>query len=141
MSTSLPRIVVAAAVIRRGNEYFVTRRHAGVHLEGYWEFPGGKCDPGETLVECLRREIREELDADVRVGVEILSVAHEYPERIVELRFFECELLGAPRAMLGQEMRWVAREHLRSLAFPPADAELLEMLAPGTDASPEGRVN
>lgn len=132
MSASPPRIVVAAAVIRRGNEYFVTRRHAGVHLEGYWEFPGGKCDPGETLVDCLRREIREELDADVRVGQEVLSVSHEYADRIVELRFFECELLGEPRAMLGQEMRWVAREDLRSLDFPPADAELLDMLAPGT---------
>lgn len=129
MSSSPPRIVVAAAVIRRGNEYFVTRRHAGVHLEGYWEFPGGKCDPGETLVDCLHREIREELDAEIRIGGEILAVSHEYPDRIVELRFFECELLGEPRAMLGQEMRWVPKEDLRSLKFPPADAELLERLA------------
>ena len=121
--------MVAAAVIRRDDEYFVTRRQAGVHLEGYWEFPGGKCEEGETLQACLCREIREELDAPVRVGGEILAVAHEYPERVVELRFFECELLAEPRAVLGQEMRWVARGELGSLEFPPADAELLQVLA------------
>jgi mutator protein MutT len=122
------RIVVAAAVIRRGEEYFVTRRHAGVHLEGYWEFPGGKCDPGETLTDCLRREIREELDADVVVRDELLAVSHTYPDREVELRFFDCDLTGAPRPMLGQEMRWVRTEDLVMLPFPPADAELLELL-------------
>lgn len=129
MPDERPRIVVTAAVIRRGDEFFVTRRHAGVHLEGFWEFPGGKCDPGESLVECLRREIREELDADVLVGREILACTHEYPARDVELHFFECELVGSPRAMLGQEMRWVPRASLRKLQFPPADDELIEMLS------------
>jgi 8-oxo-dGTP diphosphatase len=128
MTASRPHVVVAAAVIRRGDEYFVTRRQAGVHLEGYWEFPGGKCDAGETLEGCLAREIREELDAGVRVGSELLAVTHEYPERSVELRFFACELEGNPQPMLGQEMRWVRREDLALLPFPPADAELLELL-------------
>ena len=54
-----PHIVVAAAVVERGDRYLVTRRLAGTHLEGCWEFPGGKCGDGETLEECLRREIRE----------------------------------------------------------------------------------
>jgi mutator protein MutT len=121
-------MVVAAAVVRRGNEYFVTRRHKGVHLEGYWEFPGGKCDPGETLAECLRREIKEELDCDVIVRNELLAVVHTYPDREVELRFFECDLGGAPRPMLAQEMRWVSAQDLERLEFPPADAELLELL-------------
>jgi 8-oxo-dGTP diphosphatase len=121
-------ILVAAAVIRRGGEYFVTRRHAGVHLEGYWEFPGGKCEQGESLVACLEREIQEELDARITVRGEILAVSHEYPDRIVELRFFDCELLDEPRPMLGQEMRWVRKGDLDALPFPPADAELLELL-------------
>jgi 8-oxo-dGTP diphosphatase len=131
MNAIRPHIVVAAAVIRRGDEFFVTRRQAGVHLEGYWEFPGGKCDEGESLEACLVREIREELDVGVRVGAELLAVTHDYPERVVELRFFECEMEGTPRAMLGQEMRWVRREGLASLPFPPADAELLVLLASG----------
>jgi mutator protein MutT len=128
MTVPSNRIVVAAAVIRRDDEYFVTRRHAGVHLEGYWEFPGGKCDPGESLADCLRREIREELDAGVEVGAELLAVSHTYSDREVELRFFECDLTGDPRPVLGQEMRWVRTGDLASLAFPPADAELLELL-------------
>ena len=124
----IPRIIVTAAVIRDGGSYFVTRRHQGVHLEGYWEFPGGKCDPGEPLDQCLIREIREELGAGVIVGPELLSCTHEYPERVVELHFFECRLEGEPRPMLGQEMRWVPQAELRSLQFPPADDELIELL-------------
>lgn len=123
-----PRVVVTAAVIRRGGAFLVTRRQRGVHLEGHWEFPGGKCEAGESLADCLAREIREELDADIRSGREVLSTDHAYPDRIVELHFFECELLGEPRPMLGQEMRWVPRSELRSLAFPPADDELIDLL-------------
>ena len=122
------RIVVTAAVIRRGDAFLVTRRQKGVHLEGYWEFPGGKCDPGESLDACLAREIREELDADARCGRELLATEHEYPERIVELHFIECVLLGEPRPLLGQEMRWVERTALRELSFPPADDELIALL-------------
>jgi 8-oxo-dGTP diphosphatase len=122
------RIVVTAAVIQRNDAYLVTRRPAGVHLEGCWEFPGGKCEPGESHDACLRREIDEELGVGVRVGRKIMQVAHDYPDRIVELHFFDCELLGDPAARLGQEMRWVARDELRTLDFPPADRELLELL-------------
>jgi 8-oxo-dGTP diphosphatase len=123
-----PRIVVTAAVVRRAGAFLVTRRQAGVHLEGYWEFPGGKCDPGESLAECLNREMLEELDTSVRAGREILATEHDYAERTVELHFIECELLREPRPLLGQEMRWVSRQELRSLRFPPADDELIELL-------------
>lgn len=123
-----PRIIVTAAVIRKGRDYFVTRRHKGVHLEGLWEFPGGKCDPGESLERCLAREIREELDVEVRVGAELLSCTHEYPERLIELHFFDCVLEGEPRPMLGQEMRWVPQAELRTLQFPPADDALIDLL-------------
>ena len=121
-------IIVTAAVIERDGCFLVTRRQKGVHLQGYWEFPGGKCDGRETLTACLARELREELDVTARIGREIFTVAHTYPDRSVELHFFACELAGDPRPQLGQEMRWVRRRDLASLAFPPADAELIATL-------------
>ena len=121
-------IVVTAAVIERDGTLLLTRRQAGVHLEGYWEFPGGKCDAGETLAACLARELREELDVEARVGDEVFTTTHAYPERVVELHFFRCEIVGEPRPQLGQEMRWVRRGELQALEFPPADAELIEVL-------------
>jgi mutator protein MutT len=121
-------LVVTAAVIERGGCFFVTRRQPGVHLEGFWEFPGGKCEPGESLADCLRRELYEELGVDAEVGGEIFTVTHHYPERSVELHFLACTLLGEPSSRLGQEMRWVGREELASLPFPPADDELIAHL-------------
>ena len=122
------RIVVTAAVIERDDRFLVTRRLKGTHLEGCWEFPGGKRDPGESHEDCLTRELIEELGARSRIGAEIFSTAHDYPERTVELHFFTCDLLDDPRPLIGQEMRWVRRADLNALAFPPADAELLHIL-------------
>jgi 8-oxo-dGTP diphosphatase len=121
-------IVVTAAVIEVEGRFLITRRQKGVHLEGVWEFPGGKCEPGETLHACLARELREELDVPSRIGEEIFSTTHEYPDRAIELHFFRCALLGDPQPQLGQDMRWAARGELGDLDFPPADAALIDML-------------
>jgi mutator protein MutT len=124
-----PVIVVSAAVVERGGAYLVTRRLRGTHLEGCWEFPGGKCEPGESVSDCLIREIREELGCEVLVGPELLSTAHDYSDRTVELHFLQCDLDGEPQALLGQQIMWAPRAALRVLAFPPADDELIRMLA------------
>jgi 8-oxo-dGTP diphosphatase len=124
-------LVVTAAVVEQGGRLLVTRRQPGVHLEGFWEFPGGKCGPGEPLRTSLARELLEELAVASRVGEEIFTTTHTYPDRAVELHFFHCELLGEPRPQQGQEMRWVYRDELKSLEFPPADAELIAILAQG----------
>ena len=121
-------IVVSAAVIESDGRLLVTKRQKGVHLEGYWEFPGGKCDPGEGLAACLARELREELDVDVIVGDELHATTHAYPDRCVELHFLRCSLLGDPTPQVGQQLHWVAREELAALTFPPADAELVRLL-------------
>jgi 8-oxo-dGTP diphosphatase len=121
-------IVVTAAIIQRDGRYLVTRRQPGAHLAGVWEFPGGKCDDGEPLTLCMARELDEELGITVSVGAEIFTITHEYPDRRVELHFFECETSDDPAPLLGQEMRWVTREELRDLDFPPADAELIQIL-------------
>ena len=124
-----PLIHVVAAVVLKDGRYLVTRRQKGTHLEGYWEFPGGKVDPGESDEAALVREIREELDAGVKVGRLVLATTHYYPERSVSLAFYECALTSEPRPLLGQEMRWVSPPNLRSLAFPPADEELIALLS------------
>ena len=121
-------LTVVAAVVRDGDRFLVTRRQAGTHLEGLWEFPGGKVSSGESHVEALARELREELAVDAAIGELILETTHAYPEREICLFFYACTLLGPPVAALGQEMRWVARENLASLEFPPADAELITRL-------------
>jgi 8-oxo-dGTP diphosphatase len=121
-------IVVTAAVIERDGAFLVTRRQKGVHLEGCWEFPGGKCEPGEPHAACLARELREELAVDAIVGSEWLRTTHVYPERSVELHFLRAELRGDPIPQQGQDMRWVPRAELAALEFPAADAELIRLL-------------
>jgi 8-oxo-dGTP diphosphatase len=121
-------LVVTAAVIERDTRVLVTRRLKGSHLEGYWEFPGGKCEPGESYAACLARELLEELGVAADIGEEILAVTHAYPDRVVELHFIRCRLNGVPAPQLGQEMQWIPRGELRTLPFPPADAELVELL-------------
>jgi 8-oxo-dGTP diphosphatase len=124
-------LVVAAAVVERGGAYLVTRRQRGVHLEGYWEFPGGKCESHESLRDCLRRELREELDVQAAVRTEIFCVTHQYPDRAVELHFFTCDLMEEPTPLLGQEVRWVHRHELDALQFLPADSALIALLQDG----------
>jgi 8-oxo-dGTP diphosphatase len=122
------KTVVTAAIVEDHDHFFVTRRQKGVHLEGFWEFPGGKCQPGESLEDSLRRELKEELGAEADIGAEIFTVTHDYPDRSVELHFFSCTLRNTPVPLLGQEMRWVERNDLKSLKFPPADDELIKVL-------------
>jgi 8-oxo-dGTP diphosphatase len=121
--------VVTAAVVERNGRYLVTRRLAGTHLAGAWEFPGGKCDPHEDRAACLARELREELGVGATVGPLVLETVHHYPGRSVALYFHRCELDGEPSPQLGQEMQWVRREDLRTLEFPEADVALIALLS------------
>ena len=121
-------IVVTAAIIERDGRFLVTRRQPGVHLAGAWEFPGGKCDAGESLTACMTRELREELAMEAEVGLEVLMTKHDYADRRVELHFFRCKSADEPSPVLGQEMRWVERHELGQLEFPAADAELIRVL-------------
>jgi mutator protein MutT len=126
---------VLVAVIERDGRFLVTRRLEGSHLSGYWEFPGGKCDPEETHEACLARELREELGVEARIGEELIVTEHAYPERTVRLHFRRCEIAGEPKPVLEQEMRWVSREEMRRLPFPDADRELIALLGHGAQGT------
>jgi mutator protein MutT len=130
-------LIVTAAVIERGGHFFMTRRLKDTHLAGIWEFPGGKCDADESLTECLERELLEELGTRATIGREIFTVEHAYPERTVRLHFFTTSLVDEPRPLLGQEMRWVSREELRTLQLPEADRGLVELLVSAIDSGPD----
>jgi mutator protein MutT len=124
----MPHVIVLAAVIERDGRYLVSRRPAGTHLAGLWEFPGGKCDGGESHERCLARELVEELGVGCTVGPELIVIEHTYPERAVRLHFRRCEIDGEPRPLLGQELRWVTPVELSALELPEADRELVELL-------------
>lgn len=122
-------IEVAAGLIHREGRYLIARRKAGVHLAGYWEFPGGKREAGESLEECLQRELFEELNVRVDTPVPYRIIRHEYPEKIVELHFFRCAIeSGEAEARDCAELRWVLPEEFNQFTFPPADGVILESL-------------
>ena len=122
-------IEVSAALIFRAGKLLITQRHAGAHLGGLWEFPGGKREPDETFQECLAREIREELGIEISVGDLFEEISHDYPEKSVHLKFFVCKLQsGEPQPLDCAAIRWITRTELSGFDFPAADAQLLKRL-------------
>lgn len=122
-------IQVAAGLILREGRYLIAQRKVGVHLGGLWEFPGGKCERGESLEDCLRRELREELGIEITTPVLFHVIRHEYPEKTVELHFFRCSIRdGQACALDCEDLRWVAPDELTKFEFPPADQPLIQAL-------------
>jgi len=127
--SAAPPVQVAAALIVREGRYLLTRRKAGVHLAGFWEFPGGKREPGESLEECLCREVREELGIAITAPALFRILRHDYPEQSVELHVFRCAIREGEARPLGcADLRWVDPAELSSFELPPADLPLVEAL-------------
>ena len=122
-------IEVAAGLVHREGRYLIARRGPGVHLAGFWEFPGGKREPDETLEACLRRELFEELGIQIDMPIPFQVIRHEYQEKIVELHFFLCRIeAGQATAIDCAEIRWVWPHELGDFEFPPADRPIIEAL-------------
>ena len=122
-------IEVAAGLVHREGRYLIARRGPGVHLAGFWEFPGGKRESDETLEACLRRELFEELGIQIDMPVPFRVIRHEYQEKIVELHFFHCRIeAGQATAIDCAEIRWVWPQELGNFEFPPADRPIIEAL-------------
>ncbi len=118
----VPTLTVTAGVLRRGNTVLLTKRPADGLLGGMWEFPGGKQEPGETLPECLARELREELDIDVAVGDEVGVFRHAYSHFRVVLHAFECSIVsGEPRPLASDGLEWVPVGRLGEYAMGKID--------------------
>ncbi len=125
-----PPIDVVAGVIRRDDgQLLITQRLPDDTLGGYWEFPGGKVEPGEELKAALHRELAEEVGVDAEIGAEIHRIVHAYPDRDVRLYFFAARIVaGEPRKLEVADLRWVSTNELMNYQFPEADRPLLEQL-------------
>jgi mutator protein MutT len=100
-----------------------------VHLAGFWEFPGGKRETGESFEDCLRRELFEELSIRVKEPVLYRIIRHVYSDKTVELHFYRCVIEeGDPMPLDCAEMRWVLPEELGAFTFPSADRAVIEAL-------------
>jgi 8-oxo-dGTP diphosphatase len=125
-----PPIDVVAGVIRGSDgRLLISQRMPNDTLGGYWEFPGGKVDPGEELKAALVRELREELGVEAEIGAEIQRMVHAYPDRDVRLFFFEARIIsGEPQKLEVADLRWVTLDELNDYQFPEADVPLLQLL-------------
>lgn len=130
MSSTKPTLEIALALCIRDGSVLVTRRKAGAHLGGFWEFPGGKREVNETLEACALRELEEETGVTARAVRALAPIPWEYGERRVVLHPIECAWLAGEGALREvADVRWVRGAELLSLAFPPANAELVSELA------------
>ena len=122
-------IEVSAGLVFRDGLLLITQRRQQDHLGGLWEFPGGKRERDESDEACLRRELHEELGIEVEVVGLIETIAHAYPEKTIQLKFFRCALLKHEPQPIGcAAVAWVNAVKLIDFDFPAADARLLEKL-------------
>jgi 8-oxo-dGTP diphosphatase len=122
-------IEVAVGLIHRDGRFLIARRKPGVHLAGFWEFPGGKREIGESLMECLQRELFEELRVRINQPIAYRIIRHDYLDQIIELHFFLCAIeQGEPVPIGCEEIRWVYPEDLTQFTFPPADYAVIDAL-------------
>lgn len=136
MAGQKPCIEVTAGIIRKDGMLLITRRPAGTHLEGLWEFPGGKREPGESLRKCLKREIMEELGLDIETEELLLRIKHEYETKIIDLYIYDCRILGGtPEPLDNQEIEWVRQENLDDYIFPPPDKKIIELIRHHSNSS------
>ena len=119
---------VVAAIIVKGAEVFATQRGYGPWKD-WWEFPGGKVEPGETPEEALKREIREELDAEINIGKLLHTVEWDYPDFHLSMKCYLCTLAGDHIHLLEHESaRWLSADDLDSVKWLPADEGLLPII-------------
>ncbi|MBI4211315.1 MAG: 8-oxo-dGTP diphosphatase MutT [Deltaproteobacteria bacterium] len=130
INSKMKVVEVAVAVIHQKGKILITKRPQGSHLEGYWEFPGGKREGKEDWRTCVKREVKEELGIEVAVRPHDWTVDYDYGDRLVHLRFHRCSILhGKAKGNEGQELKWVLPQDLLAHQFPPANEEIIHTLS------------
>ena len=129
----MKHIEVVAAIIRKGGKVFATQRGYGAWKD-WWEFPGGKMEPGETPEAALVREIREELDAEINVEKFLHTVEWDYPEFHLTMHCYICSLkTGALHLNEHEAARWLGADDIHSVRWLPADEGLLPLILKALD--------
>lgn len=124
----MKKIKVAAAIIRKEGKIFATQRGYG-DWKDWWEFPGGKIEPGESPEEALKREIREELSTDISVDEFFCTVEFDYPKFHLTMHCYLCSLLNDALHLNEHEAaKWLSKEELNNVKWLPADLVILEKL-------------
>ena len=129
--TAQPRktVRVAAAVILNGGRVFATQRGYG-DWKDYWEFPGGKIEAGEAPEQALVREIREELDTEIRVGEKLMTLEYDYPGFHLSMECYFAEVVSGSLVLKEHEAsRWLGRDELDDVEWLPADRRLVKILS------------
>ncbi len=128
--SALPHKVIGVAVIwnEQGQILIDKRRKQGLH-GGFWEFPGGKIEPGETIAACIKREIMEELGIVIEVGESLMTIEHDYTKFTVTLCVHNCRYVsGEPQTLECDEIRWVTLDELDKFTFPKANEQIIATL-------------
>ena len=129
MSTTKTIEVVAAVIFDEQGRIFATQRGYG-EWKDWWEFPGGKIEPGETPQQALCREIREELDAVIEVGELLRTIDYDYPTFHLTMHCFKCRLVNGHLTLLEHEAaKWLKPSDLQSVRWLPADEEIIQDLS------------
>lgn len=122
-------IKVVCGIIYQDNRIFICRRNADKSLGGYWEFPGGKVEPGEGETDCLVRELQEELGMEVVVGDHFKTVDHSYDETTIELSAYVCTFVSATYELIDHDAyEWVDKGALLEYKLAPADVPIAQEL-------------
>jgi mutator protein MutT len=128
--TPRPHKIIGVAVIwNQQRQILIDRRKPEGTMGGLWEFPGGKVEPDESIADCVRREIREELGLEIDVGDLLMAIEHDYPQFKVTLHVHHCQhLSGEPTPIECDEIRWVSAQELDDYTFPAANQPIIQAI-------------
>lgn len=123
----MKNVKVVAAIIRKDEKILTTKRGFG-EFEDFWEFPGGKIEADETPEEALKREIKEELNASIKINKFLVNINYDYPSFHLDMDCYICELTSDISLLEHKDARWISKDEFNTIKWIPADIQILDVL-------------